>query len=755
MTPSSPDRDSHQPSREGAQGAPPPLPTPIARCLVDLAVALNRYAMYPQGHPALAPAADEVLDALRVLLREQGSIAVDSRRERVVVGGAASDPETPHLRALAARLHDHHLARLTFVAGLEGDELASFLRAMSAEPARGAEPLGLRAEGVRSWPHIRLDPQRYDPLRLDEEGNARPEDEMPGAPAAPDLPSAVRAGAPRPGGASEAGGGAPLGSRVGGGDLLSDTPEEVARRLEADLGAEDADRIVAFQIMRLAQRLSDAHGRQAEVLRRRMSRMILRLQPETLAYLLEFGDEGRRDEDLLVSAAEALSVEAALRLVRAAAARRDEGIEGWLLRLVNKLAMYAGPRERRPPEEGLPDEARPPADEGRLPADEARSPADEARPERDERIHELVDRIVGDWKLEDPRPTLYRATLRRIARSAPTEGHRPRARLTIEPERLVQMGLEMDEPAGPVQGAVATMVEEHRFPELVEMADVVPEPNRAADALWERLAVPDTVEGLLHEPNPDFDLLRRVVNRAGAAVAAPLLDALSDSNAGSRAYWHNVFALLLEIGGPVADMVPERLEDDRWFVRRNLLALLYELPRRPKGFTALPYLEESEARVRAEAFRLALEEPGGREVALAAGLRDDNERVVGLALSAASEELPEALEPLVVRCASDRSLPPALRSRAVRILADRPSRIALRALVDLVWVRRWIFWRRLAEPSGPVLAALEALSLRWSGSPEARPVLEAARASDDERVREAVSGGHDGNGRRRRSEEEG
>ncbi len=742
MTPPSPDGDPDQDAREGAERAPSRLPAPVARCLVDLAVALNRFSMYPQGHPALAPAADEVLDALRVLLREQGSISVEGRRERVVVGEAASDPGTPHLRALAARLHDHHLARLTFLAGLEGDELASFLRAMSTEPSRGGEPLGLRSEGVRSWPHIRMEPQRYDPLRLDEEGRDRLDVDPSGGAAGPDPTSAARAGVASPGeappGAVTA---APLGSRIGAGDLMADAPEDVARRLEEDLGAEDADRIVAFQIMRLAERLSEARGQQAELLRRRMSRMILRLQPETLAYLLEFGDEGRRDEDLLFSAAGSLSVEAALRLVRAAAARHDEGIEAWLLRVVNKLAMYAGPRERRADGPGG-------------------SGAAAASPESAERVHDLVDRIVDDWKLEDPRPTLYRSTLRRMARTGPSEGRRPTAQLRIEPERFVQMGLEMDEPARDVDGAVVTLLEERRVPELIEMAEAVPEPNRAAEALWNRLAVPETVEGLLHEPNPDFELLRRVVERAGAAVAGPLLDALSDSNAGSRAYWHNVFGLLLQIGEPVADLVPERLEDEHWFVRRNLLALLYELPRRPEGFTALPYLEESEPRVRAEALRLALEEPAGREPALAAGLLDDNERVVGLALSAATEELPGSLEPLVIRRASDGSLAPALRSRAVRILAERPSRSALRALVDIVWARRWLFWRRLAEPSGPVLAALEALSRRWADAAEARPALEAARSSDDERVREAVAAsparGHgDGNGRRPRGEGDG
>jgi hypothetical protein len=680
--------------------------------------------MYPEGHPALEPAGDDVLDALRGLLREEGSITVEGRRDRVVVDDAASDPSSPHLKALAARLHDHHLASLTLLSGLGADELTSFLRVLSVDPSRGGEPLGLRPEEVRSWPHVRLQPERYDPLRLDEEERSSADDDI--LARAASGRSSTAAGAP----IDVAGGGAPLGSRIGAWDLLSEDPDEVARRLEEGLGAEDADRITAFQIMRLAERLAESHGEEADRIRARMSRMILCLRPDTLRYLLGFGAEGGRDEDLLVTAAEALDIEAVMRLVHAAADGRTEGIEAWLLRVVSKLAMYAGPLER--------------AEASRVPAS---SDPRAAQTDRAAGVHDVVDRIVADWKLEDPRPSLYRGALTSIARTPPAEGGRAARALRIEPERLVQMGLEMDEPTREVGTAVETLVGEGRVPDLVWMADEVPEPNRAANLLWTRLAVPETVEGLLHEPDPDFDLLRRLVDHAGVAVAGPLLDALSDSNAGSRVYWHNVFALLVEIGAPVAELIPPRLEEERWFVRRNLLALLHELPARPPGFTALPFLEDAEARVRAEALRLALEEPGSREAALTAGLGDTHERVVGLALSAASAgELPEALEPLVARLAADGALAPALRSRAVRILARRRSRTSLRALLGIVWIRRWFFWRRLAEPTGPMLAALEALSHGWPHAPEARAALESARTSDDERLRRAVgaSGSRDG-----------
>jgi len=683
--------------REGSAPAPA-LPEAVRRTLVDLSIALHRHAMYPSGHPALQPAADGVFDGLGHLLREGGELRVEGLKDRVRVGRAETDPSSPHLAALASRLHAHQLAAVGFRPGLESAELADFLETLAEEPSRGAVPLGLRDEAERSWPHIGVAPRRYDPLRLDEEG---PDRERPAfGPGSSGADRVVRDEEP------------PLGGRIGDADLTSEEPEEVARRLEARLGEEDVDRVVALQITRLAERLARTKGTRADLVRRRMSRLILCLKPETLSYLLRFGAEGGREEDFLVAAAQSLDLEAALRLVRAAAEGREGSIEDWLLRFVKKLAMYAGPRRGRG---------------GGEPGDA-------------EAVNEVVDRIVSDWQLEDPRPALYQHTLEHLTATPPAEGLRPRRRLRVEPERVVQMGLEMDEPAEPVKEAVARLVEERRARDLVGMAEEVDETNRVADALWERLAVPETIQGLLHEPDPDFDLVRRIVRRGGVDVAGPLLDALSESNAESRLYWHNVFGLLVEIGAPVVELLPERLEDARWFVRRNLLALLHELPGRPEGFSALPMLEDPDARVRAEALKVALVEPDGRVPSLAAGLRDENERVASLALSAAaSGGIPPELEPLVAARAGDPSLPPAVRTRAVQLLSASGSETARRALIDLVWVRRWIFWRKLAPPTGPMLAALGELAEGWVDDPEVAPVLRAAVESPDQKIRTAVS----------------
>src|SRR5207247_9554671 len=108
----------------------------------------------------------------------------------------------------------------------------------------------------------------------------------------------------------------------------------------------------------------------------------------------------------------------------------------------------------------------------------------------------------------------------------------------------------------------------------------------------------------------------------------------------------------------------------RWYVTRNLLALLEELGPPPAGFSAAPYMQHADARVRWQAVKLQLKLPGGRDEALVAGLRDQDPRTLRLALSlpAALQACPAPVVPLLVNRATDRPLPGHLRALAVRCL---------------------------------------------------------------------------------------
>src|ERR1043166_3603970 len=107
----------------GAPGAPPSdkaaLSRDLADFLIELSIALHKHAMYPEGHPSLAPAAAAV-----------------TRRAAHLVHDRAAGPKHPVLRELAGRLHRHHLGAITFRRGVEEAEVADALRTLAIEAER-------------------------------------------------------------------------------------------------------------------------------------------------------------------------------------------------------------------------------------------------------------------------------------------------------------------------------------------------------------------------------------------------------------------------------------------------------------------------------------------------------------------------------------------------------------------------------------------------------------------------------------------
>ena len=60
-------------------------------------------------------------------------------------------------------------------------------------------------------------------------------------------------------------------------------------------------------------------------------------------------------------------------------------------------------------------------------------------------------------------------------------------------------------------------------------------------------------------------------------------------------------------------MIAEKLEDERWYVQRNLLLLLERLRRVPQGFSTTPWTQHPDARVRYQGVSLQLAVPAERE----------------------------------------------------------------------------------------------------------------------------------------------
>src|SRR5262245_4944606 len=138
----------------------------LSEFLVELSIAVQKHAMYPGAHPSLWVSLTNVSRRAERLLEERPTLVFGVARSQLIIDGVATDPDQPVLRRLAEGLHRHHLGAISLSRGLEADELAQALRALSLE-VDSHGPLGLAAPGrVLEWPHVRLHPLTFDRLEL-------------------------------------------------------------------------------------------------------------------------------------------------------------------------------------------------------------------------------------------------------------------------------------------------------------------------------------------------------------------------------------------------------------------------------------------------------------------------------------------------------------------------------------------------------------------------------------------------------------
>jgi hypothetical protein len=254
--------------------------------------------------------------------------------------------------------------------------------------------------------------------------------------------------------------------------------------------------------------------------------------------------------------------------------------------------------------------------------------------------------------------------------------------------------------------------------------------------LLARLTRPENLKGLLAGDNVDLSSLDHLLPRLPVESFEPLFEALSSSP--SRMVRRR---LLDSLGRTQVDILPliiGRLNDDRWFVQRNMLTLLARRGHLPPTFSVVPWTQHPDTRVRSEAIRLQLTLPHERDLGVDAALNDPDPRIVHLGLTAIHECPPHLIERMIdLALASD--IGEDSRLLAVNTLAREQREDVLAALLQLsVGGRSW-FGRTRLQPKTPVLVAVvRALATTWSSDPRASGVLTAAVRSADRDLRQAV-----------------
>lgn len=669
--------------------------------LIRFSIALHRFAMYPDDHPSLAPTVEQVVGLLGDLLYAKPTLSLGVARTQLVIEGVATDPKHPVLLELAARLHRHHLGALAFERGVVPDELHEFLRLVAQDPDHGQGPVGLDPEfRKRRWPHVTAYPLDYERLRF-MEGEA-PLDETEQARATRTRSAQLWLGLARA--ALAAGQADEALSEEEEEELVNASPEAIARAID-DRGRDSAyDQVIVGYMLQIADELKSGQTQESSALRKRVSDLVSTLDRRSLGRLLTMGGDATQRRRFLLSASEGMAVDAVVDLVEAASTAGGETVSHSLLRMLQKLAQHAERGGRR-------------------------------RALADESIRDQIRSLVQGWSLRDPNPGAYGKALQRMSLASPVFVASSEAQFAPEPRRLVEMGLELDSVGEPVQRAVDTLVNRGELPWLLETLRFAYAPT-AVDALRRRVARPDQIAAVLADEPIDYALLDELIAAVKVEAADPLLDALADAEAASTR--RALIGRLTALGPGIEPAIVKRLEDPRWYVVRNLIGLIAELPRLPTQFDAWAFLKHADGRVRREAMRLLLRDAATRDRAVVAGLRDADDHMVRLALTVAAERCPEGAVPLIVtRAVSGGNTDQ--RVTAIRVLGATSDAGARTALLQLTAPRRGMFGPKPPAKTPEYLAALAALQ-RHADDPRVAAALADAQRSKDPDVARAAGG---------------
>ncbi len=692
-----------------AHPAPPEkaaLSRELADFLIELSIALHKHAMYPEGHPSLAPAAAGVTRRAEHLFEGRSTLALGVARQQLVIEGVATDAKNPLLAELAGRLHRHHLGAVTFHRDLRTSEVTDVLKTLALEAERTGAPLGLGPpEQLRAWEHVRLHSVTYERLELvQEDAAAAPADAGGGAGKERGLRGAqLWVGLARAALVAEA---------VAGDDAPppASEPTMIAKAIDDHPRSAAYDQVIVGYLLQIADELKHSGGAEATALRRRTSKLVGALQPGTLRRLIEMGGDNAQRTKFAIDATHGLAVDAVLDIVRAMADASHKTVSDPLVRMLSKLAQHA--------EQGTA----------------------EARPQADEALREQVRDLLTGWTLDDPNPDAYGHALHRMVAASTPAQQRSEIAQTAEPLRILQTAIETGVLGFAAWRAVERILAENNVGPLVQLLESSPPPNGSVDPLWARITAPDVVRQLASTEPPDFSALDHLLPRLAVTAFEPLLDVLgaSESRTTRRGLLDRLTRAPRELGARIA----ARLAGETpWYVTRNLLLILDGLPVLPDGFSAAAFLAHPDVRVRREAVKVALKIPAERERALLGGLQDSDARMVRLALTAALEQCPPAALPLVTKLAQDHATASELRVLAIKVLGRAGNAPALGTLLQIVdGGTSWWGRPRLATRSLEVLAALMALSAGWRGDSQAAKLLALAASSADPDVRNAAIG---------------
>jgi len=690
---------------------------------------MQKHAIYPIGHPLLIDAVDGVMRKLGLLLTERQSLSIGIARRQLIIEGVGTDPNHPLLKELAGRLHKHNLGAIKFSHDVTREELGTALATIAEDPGRTNQPVGDRAaELSENWANVRLFPLNYERLHLLYEGTDTEADER------VDRGGNVKAAQLWVGMARAA-------------MMLDDSAELEADKMSPLVVAEAIDKrqqeqaydqVIVGYLLQIGEELKKAGGTpEAIELQKRISELVKTLSQSTLKKLLEMGGDAFQRRQFLLNASQGMTVDAVMDLVQAASSDGKQTVSHSLMRLFSKLSRYA---------------------------ETDTDPLRRANAENS--VREQMGKLISEWNLDDPNPTAYGRALQQMSRQKSAASTSPY--IECEPERIVQMGMELGTAGPRFDVALDALINSARLELLLDLLDNAPDAH-FADSVWQYLDSKDMLWAALSEVRLDFGVLERLLKRKRLSAVDPFLDtAERTKDARGR---ERLLDTLLILGDDIGPFIVRRIDGARADFRRELFLLLGKLGNVPQGFDISRFLLHTDAGVRREAVRLLLKFVETRDHAIVAGVTDTDERAAFYALTAAQEagcsaraagtirqriergDLDSSLMTLAIRAlaAADSGSSPQLtgRGRTSQMMRAMSGDADVNASVNTKKTVDWLVSRvaeksrffgrwKLRDKSPEMLAALAALAAYWGQEPEVQAIVSVALKSSDPDIKKAL-----------------
>ncbi|MBK8248795.1 MAG: hypothetical protein IPK85_15540 [Gemmatimonadetes bacterium] len=649
----------------------------LHEALTDLAAAVQRRAIYPAGHPVLRGAVNGVWERVSACLAETGSLDLGIGGRRFVHLATESDAGHPLLGDLASRLSAHRVGGLRLTAGVSAVQLGEFIDAISCSPDAADAPR-FDDDDRHRWSHIEVRAIAFDRLGLIDDLEA---------PVERSSAAAWRALASTA--FSESG------ADAGEGPVVS--PAAIAAALLERSEAQGArvDQFEEFLHSLGGADPSDAGVEQAVAVIESLGRAGLARVFEVLGEV--------RTQQLIRGAVDQLPVGAAVDLVHGASDARGRVVSSSLMRMLQKVGDVA--RTGRPNRKG------------------------------DRLLQLAIRRLLHEWTLESPNPLPYDEAL--VTLSSPQVRGVDRRRDVVEPERLVDLALEVGDTGAATDTALSRLVMRDGLAATMAFLAAYPA-TEVRERLMNRLVNESSVREHLAQPVLDVGFLRQAVDRLRHRAALALVDALQRRPEGDVAI---LVDLLQRIGWDALEPIGARAADATPRVQRALVTLFDALDAWPPQLDPLQWMTHPDFMVRRETIKHLLKGSATRDLATLTALRDADVRMVAIGLHAIAGTCSPAAAREVMHRYADPGFTTELRVRAIRAVASSGGGDVATWLTSLVRRRRrWFGGERLAKPTPEALSAVGALAQWYPRHPAASEVLRLAQASRQLEFRRAASG---------------